>query len=127
MIINEIELASDLATMALKDEFGEDNLYEEKENGDIGFTDEMQDYFNNKYDYYLWLIESKQEENQVQSAKDLLKSKGYFTDNLWRVDDVRGEVPDVSDEDTQEILRKALTNEATMDQVWFSINEFKSE
>lgn len=59
----------------------------------------------------------------VELAKQVLKENGYFVDNLWHVDDVKSKFK-CDDEDAQDILDKSLTNEATMEQIWFSIGEF---
>ena len=61
----------------------------------------------------------------IESAKKVLKENGYFVDNLWHVDDVRGKYK-CSDDVAQSTLYNAMTNEATMEQVWFSIDEFAS-
>ena len=53
--------------------------------------------------------------------KEYLTSKGYFTDNLWQVDDVKGKF-DCTDEEAQEVLENAFKNEATCDQIWMSID-----
>lgn len=60
---------------------------------------------------------------KIEKAKKLLRDNGYFTDNLWQVDDVK-EKFECTDEQAQDILHKSLTNEATMQQIWFSIDEF---
>ena len=57
---------------------------------------------------------------QVKLAKALLKSHGYFVDNLWSVDDVQG-MFDCDDDTAQEVLYDALTNENVMSNVWISI------
>lgn len=59
----------------------------------------------------------------IESAKQFLKDNGYFIDNLWCVDDVKGKY-DCTDEQAQDILLSSLTNDATMEQIQFSINEF---
>jgi hypothetical protein len=62
----------------------------------------------------------------VEEAKEVLKQNGYFIDNLWCVDDVQMNWK--CDEDTaQEVLQKALTNDATMEQIWFSIRWFADD
>jgi hypothetical protein len=61
--------------------------------------------------------------NEADKAKQLLKSKGYFVDNLWTVNDVLSKFK-CSEEQAQDILYSALTNEATIEQIWFSIQEF---
>ena len=65
------------------------------------------------------------EEFTIEQAKELLKANGYFVDNLWYVEDVKTKFK-CTDEQAQVILDRALTNEATMEQIWFSINEFGS-
>jgi hypothetical protein len=62
----------------------------------------------------------------VEEAKEVLKQNGYFVDNLWSVDDVQ--LNWKCDEDTaQEVLYNALTNDATTEQIWFSINMVAEE
>ena len=60
----------------------------------------------------------------VEEAKAVLKANGYFVDNLWCVADVKSKFKCDDDEVAQSILEKSLTNEATMEQIWFSIGEF---
>jgi hypothetical protein len=57
----------------------------------------------------------------MKEAKELLKSKGYYVGNLWSVDDVHSR-HECTNEVAQEILHKALTNEATMEQIWLAID-----
>ena len=59
----------------------------------------------------------------IENAKKVLKENGYFVDNLWHVDDVKSKFK-CDDDVAQGILDEALTNEATMEQIWFSIGEF---
>lgn len=59
----------------------------------------------------------------VEEAKTFLEQKGYFTGNLWTVDDVQAKFR-CTDEQAQEILDGALSNEATMEQIWFAINMY---
>lgn len=59
----------------------------------------------------------------IAGAKQFLEEQGYFTANLWHVDDVMSRFNCDNDE-AQDVLNQALTNEATMEQIWFSINEF---
>lgn len=59
-----------------------------------------------------------------QSTEDLmaeLKSRGKFVDNLWTTEDVFAFF-DCTEDEAQEVLYDALTNEATMEQVWFAID-----
>jgi hypothetical protein len=55
--------------------------------------------------------------NEIQQAKETLKKNGYFTDNLWSIEDVK-DVFNCSDEEAQEVLRETMTNEGTMHHIW---------
>ncbi len=58
------------------------------------------------------------------SSEDLrqeLKLRGYQTDNLWHIDDVTQNY-DCESEEAQEVLIKALDNEATIEQVYLAID-----
>ena len=59
----------------------------------------------------------------TNTCKRILKTHGNFVDNLWRIDDVMDKYQ-VTEEEAQYILDKALTNDATMEQIWFAIDEF---
>ena len=58
--------------------------------------------------------------SEEQRAKELLSSKGYYTDLLWQVDDVKGKF-ECTDEEAQDVLNNAFSNEATFDQILMSI------
>ncbi len=58
----------------------------------------------------------------VEQAKAVLRENGYFVDNLWHVDDVKLRYNCEDDEQAQDILDQALTNDATMEQIWFAID-----
>jgi hypothetical protein len=58
----------------------------------------------------------------VEQAKEVLRQNGFFVDNLWHVDDVKLRYNCDDDEQAQEILNGALTNDATMEQIWFAID-----
>ena len=60
-------------------------------------------------------------EKQIQNAKKLLESRGYFVRNLWHTDDVTSNHPDCPEEDAHDILYSALTNDATYEQIWLAI------
>jgi len=69
------------------------------------------------------------EELKLVSTDDLkneLKSRGFFVDNLWTTSDVKGNYNCTEDE-AQEVLEQALTNEATMERIWFAIDFHASE
>ena len=56
----------------------------------------------------------------IEEAKQFLRSNGYFTDNLWHIDDVKM-LFECDDETAQNVLDKALTNTATIEQIWEAI------
>lgn len=58
-----------------------------------------------------------------QQLREELARRGYFTANLWRVDDVKSRFF-VSDDEAQEVLKDSLTNDATMEHIWQSITIF---
>ena len=60
-------------------------------------------------------------ENKIEQAKDILRSAGYFVDNLWQTFDVTMNY-DCTEEEAQEVLKGALTNEATYQQIWEAIS-----
>ena len=61
------------------------------------------------------------------SGEDLPKIKeDAYVDLYWSLPDVQ-EQYDCNDETARDILYSSLTNECTMDQVWFSINHFAEE
>jgi len=64
--------------------------------------------------------------NEIEAAKQLLKENGYFTDNLWSVEDVQSKFK-CTDEQAQEVLNDAFGNEATYEQIWFSIKYYGQE
>lgn len=57
----------------------------------------------------------------VEEAKAYLTEQGFYTGNLWCVDDVQANY-DCTEEEAQEVLDGALNNEATMEQIWYAIN-----
>lgn len=55
-------------------------------------------------------------------AKQALREAGYFIDDLWHVDDVKNATEvSLSTEQAMRVLSMSLTNEATMEQIWMSI------
>lgn len=63
VLVNQIELASELANRAMIGELmgngkinEEDDVYITESNGDTRYTDEAQDVFNGWYDYFYDLI-----------------------------------------------------------------------
>jgi hypothetical protein len=60
--------------------------------------------------------------NKIEEAKEVLRNAGYFVDNLWSVDDIKGRF-ECDDETAQEIIEDALTNEWIMEQINVSITQ----
>lgn len=58
---------------------------------------------------------------EIAQAKELLRSEGYFVDNLWQTEDVTMNY-DCTEEQAQEVLESALTNDATYQQIWDAIS-----
>ena len=58
---------------------------------------------------------------EIEQAKALLKENGYQVDNLWTVDDVKSKF-NCTDEEAHHVMYKALTNDATMEQIWLAID-----
>jgi hypothetical protein len=59
---------------------------------------------------------------EIIKAKFTLKQAGYFVDNLWHIDDVKNATEvSLSTDQAMQVLNMSLTNEATMDQIWFAI------
>lgn len=58
---------------------------------------------------------------QIDEAKALLKSVGYFTDNLWHIDDVKS-LYKCTDEQAYEVLEDALNTDTSFESVWESVN-----
>jgi hypothetical protein len=66
------------------------------------------------------VLEYAKTQMTTDDAKEILKSKGYFVDNLWHIDDVTSSW-ECSDTDAYKILDMALTNGWTMEQISESI------
>ncbi|MEX0597373.1 MAG: hypothetical protein WD512_12840 [Candidatus Paceibacterota bacterium] len=59
---------------------------------------------------------------EIRKAKETLEKHGYQTENLWHVDDVKDRYNVESDSEALGILHDALTNDATMERIWFAID-----
>jgi hypothetical protein len=60
---------------------------------------------------------------EIEKAKEVLREAGYFTDNLWHIDDVKLRFAVFDAEDAQSILETALTNDWVMEQIHYGISE----
>lgn len=58
---------------------------------------------------------------EIDEARNLLKDRGYYTDNLWMTEDVKMNYH-CTESEAQEILDAALNNEATFQQIWDAIS-----
>jgi hypothetical protein len=58
---------------------------------------------------------------EINLAKAVLRENGYFVDNLWCIDDVKSNYV-CDDEVAHDILYRALTIDATYEQIWLSID-----
>jgi hypothetical protein len=67
-------------------------------------------------------MEDTSREQAIGNAKLVLKQAGYFVDNLWHVDDIKSRYNCNDDDQAQSIINDALTNGATMEQIWYSID-----
>jgi len=58
-----------------------------------------------------------EEINDISKAIIYLKSKGYYTDNLWCIDDVKMGY-ECTDEEAMKVLADTFTNDATYSTIW---------
>ena len=59
--------------------------------------------------------------SKIETAKKYLESQGYFTANLWNVDDVKQSY-DVSDEEALDVLEDAMTSDWVTSQIFEAID-----
>jgi hypothetical protein len=60
-------------------------------------------------------------------SNDLPKIReDYQTENLWHIEDVKSKFK-CDDDDALEVLESALTNDATMEQIWYAIEFYAEE
>ncbi len=58
----------------------------------------------------------------IAEAKQVLRDNGYFVDNLWHIHDVYNVADgNIQKDQAMQVLSMALTNEATMEQIWQAI------
>lgn len=73
-------------------------------------------------DYLREQLKQAQEKlKDVSHARKLLENNGFFTDNLWHVDDVKLTYQ-CTDEQAQEILSSALTADYTISLIFDAID-----
>ena len=57
---------------------------------------------------------------EIEKAKELLKSKGYYVNNFWNTDDVTMNY-DCTEEEAMEVLSRVFNNEWINEQIFDSI------
>lgn len=63
----------------------------------------------------------------TEKAKLTLESRGYFTKNLWHIDDVRTHDETLTDDECMDVLKDAMTSpyimESINEQIEYTLNE----
>jgi len=63
----------------------------------------------------------------TEKAKLTLESRGYFTKNLWHIDDVRTHDETLTDDECMEVLNEVMTSpyimESINEQIEYTLNE----
>ena len=59
----------------------------------------------------------------VENAKKVLRDHGYYVDSLWHISNVQYNYMKATDEEAQNILNTAFTNEATLEQISIAISD----
>lgn len=57
----------------------------------------------------------------IENAKQVLKSAGYYVDNLWQTCDVTINY-DCTEEEAQKVLDKVFRSESTFEDIWMAIS-----
>jgi hypothetical protein len=64
----------------------------------------------------------KEQLKDEKVARELLRKKGFYVETLWSLEDVTANYV-CSQEQAYRVLELALKNEATMEQVWWAIDD----
>ena len=64
---------------------------------------------------------TNEQQREIDNAREILRSYGYYVNNLWHIDDVKSK-HECSDDWAYDILDDALQNEATYEQIWMGID-----
>jgi len=72
------------------------------------------------------LNQARKRLKDVTTARQTLKSNGYFVENLWQLDDVM-EKYHCTKEQALDVLNTAMTNDATMSHIWESVDIIANE
>lgn len=54
---------------------------------------------------------------EIEAAKAVLKEAGYFTDNLWHIEDVKVMTDKIDNDSCQHILYEAVTADIVMETI----------
>lgn len=57
----------------------------------------------------------------IDQAKQVLKDAGFYTDNLWSIEDVKSQYK-CTDEEAYEVLDDAFNNDGAMERIWEDID-----
>lgn len=71
---------------------------------------------------YIYTTILNQLETSVNQAKAILKDAGYYVDNLWHVDDVKG-LKSMNDDEAYAILDTILSGDYIIEDIANSINQ----
>ena len=71
-------------------------------------------------------LTTEEQEIRIDNAKAVLKAAGYFVENLWSNRDVQKEF-DCTDDEAATILRMALMEDVTVEQICSSIRFYGEE
>jgi hypothetical protein len=66
-------------------------------------------------------MDIRKQQQEIDNARAVLKSYGYYVENLWHIEDVFPK-HDCTDDEAYDILDEAMQNEATYQQIWMSID-----
>lgn len=59
---------------------------------------------------------------KIEEAKQILKQNGYYVDNLWSIEDVKGN-HNMDDDDAYEVLDRAMNSEYIVSNIFEIIEE----
>jgi len=62
------------------------------------------------------------ENDRLKDAKKILKMYGYYTDNLWHIDDVKNYADDMDDDDAYEVLDRVMQSEYMVSSIFEMID-----
>lgn len=57
----------------------------------------------------------------IDQAKQVLKDAGFYTDNLWSIEDVKSQY-ECTDEQAYQVLDEAFNNDRAMEYIWEAID-----